>query len=345
MKESRLGHMVEPLRELLYQSDMIIRGFSDRESLPTLGLTCDFLPVEILAAAGFLPLRIPAYQREGNCCCESVSAINGDTYDFILAPDCSSGGIPGEKDNLIRYRVPAGYGEGHSREMNTILREIIDRAGGRSPGRDRLRESAGKYNILRRLIRGITARRRHRPWEISNRDLFTLFEAAAALPVETVIEHLAAISGRFSDESCDACTMIPALVHAGSLGDASVLDEIEEAGCLVAEDDLCNGRRQFDMSFNVDSPDLYEEILDAGSYRPFCPGVRPPEERYELMYRMLKGENIETVIFLVDRNCRGRAGEIEYLRVRLMRDGIDPILPGSASAFDEARNYVVRSLV
>ncbi len=345
MKESRLSTAVEPLRELLHQSDMIIRGFSERASIKVMGLTCDCLPVEVLDAGGFAPLRIPAHNREGTCCCGATGSMTESPYDVILAPECGDGG-GSEPEGVIRYRVPRGYGEEHSSELDRVLERILEVSapGTGKPDPGKLRESVEKYNILRRLIRGTTARRRTRPWELSNRDLFTLFEAAAALPVESVIEHIAGITKQFSDEPCDECTMIPALVHAGTLTDASVLDDIEEAGCLVAEDDMCNGRRQFDMSFNADSPDLYGEILDASSYRPFCPGVRPPEERYELLYRMLKGHEIETVIFITDRNCRGRAGEIEYLRVRLMRDGVDPLLINSASAFEEVRDYVVRSL-
>ena len=93
--------------------------------------------------------------------------------------------------------------------------------------------------------------------------------------------------------------------------------EIERAGCVVAEDDICNGRRQFDISHNPESRGLYYEMLDALSYRPLCPSLRPVNERFDLLYRDLKNYGIEMVVFLRDTLDRAMAAELETLRVRL----------------------------
>jgi benzoyl-CoA reductase/2-hydroxyglutaryl-CoA dehydratase subunit BcrC/BadD/HgdB len=119
-----------------------------------------------------------------------------------------------------------------------------------------------------------------------------------------------------------------------------VLDEIEEAGCLIVEDDACGGRRQFDMSYNHESPDLLGEILDAFSYRPRCPSVRPVGERIELFYSMVKSHGIEMVIFIEDLCCPSRQRDIENLRIRLMRSGVDPMVVSSKDAVVKIRDYV-----
>jgi hypothetical protein len=68
--------------------------------------------------------------------------------------------------------------------------------------------------------------------------------------------------------------------------------------------------------------------------------VRPVEERFELLYRLLKNYDIETVIFISDSDCPCRNEQIGYLRVRLMRQGIDPLVISSSNAASVVGDYV-----
>jgi len=120
--------------------------------------------------------------------------------------------------------------------------------------------------------------------------------------------------------------LISAMFYGGKNIPSVIADYIEKNGILIIEDDTCTGRRPFDISLNPESEYIFYEILDACSYRPLTPCMRPVNERYELLYKLLKNYNIETVIFFKDGNCSKSMNDIDFLRIKMMRDGIDPLV-------------------
>ena len=354
MRDSVLGSVVEPLREMLYQADTIIRGITEREGKRVVGLACDMLPVEVLSAFDIVPVQMPAvFMHDHTICREAASryAESFKLYDYLIFSKKCCHRIPAENSlgvPCLYFDNPSGYGEEASIALHHSLDELLREIGINLSDLDavRLAEVTEKYNALRRLVRGICSMRKSKPGLISQDDLFVVFEAAQCLPPDVIIAQLASLLERMNSENSVKSDGIASLLYGGIIGDGKLLDEIEDAGCLIAEDDLCNGRRQFDLSYNVNSPHLYYEILDSFSYRPLCSSVRPVEERFELLYRLLKNYGIETVIFLSDSDCPCRTEQIGYLRVKLMRQGIDPLVINAADAVALVADYVktVRSL-
>lgn len=96
------------------------------------------------------------------------------------------------------------------------------------------------------------------------------------------------------------------------------------------------------MSINAESDYLFYELLDAYSYRPLTPCLRKQEERYELLYKLLKNHGIETVLFYRGEDCGIYAEHIDFLRVRMMRDGVDPLEINSSDCGDKVKEYLER---
>ena len=96
------------------------------------------------------------------------------------------------------------------------------------------------------------------------------------------------------------------------------------------------------MSINPSSAHAYDEIMECMTYRPLPPPIRSAEERYELLYRMIKNYGIGTVIFIRDWCTPARAGAIDSLRRRLMRSGVDPLVVESGNAMSVVRGYSER---
>ena len=333
MNRSRLHVMVEPLREMLYQHYTIIQGYRAEGRL-IVGLACDMLPIEILASFDIVPLRLPAFMACDSVSCTEVAEndINYNLYDYIIVSKrcCRSGKIKQKVHNFLEFNNPTGYGEEASvllhEAINALLREI-GFAGIEDLNKEKLAATTEEYNSLRRIVRGISTVRKEKPDLLSNDDLITIFESAQCLPLEIVIEYLSRILDRMNKENGSAVTgSVSSMVYGGILLDGIFLDRIEEMGCIIIEDDLCNGRRQFDISSNTSSEYLYYEILDAFSYRPLCSSIRNSEERFELLYKLLRNYGIDLVIFFSDGLCLKRKEQIEYLKVRLMRQGIDPLV-------------------
>ncbi len=344
--------MVDPLRELLDQAAEILPAYKEQKGVKLLGLSCEMVPPEILSACNVLPLRIPAAKKGAVCCCldaegEEPALISG-VYDYILLPGkgaCSMTHDIVAGEPVFRFDVPSGYGAEAAEELHHSIDRLLDGIG--APGLsainpERLRESTEDYNTLRRLIRGISSIRADRPDLLSNADLWVIYNAAASMPPDVVMGPLAAILDAMNRPAGDAgeSPRCKALVSGGFLKSGEVLDAIEESGCLVQEDDFCNGRRQFDISHNPASPYLYYEILDAFTYSPLCPSLRPAGERYELLYKMLRNYGIHLVIFLNDTLCKAAGSGVDFLRIKLMRSGIDPLITESGNAPDSVKEYI-----
>jgi benzoyl-CoA reductase/2-hydroxyglutaryl-CoA dehydratase subunit BcrC/BadD/HgdB len=348
MRQSRLSHIIDPLRETLYQFDMVIKRFRERAEGGIAGFTCGMLPSEIPACAGLLPLRLPFFVP-GVCSCEGITAIDGiaGLYDCLVVPQGCAGRAAVADLPAHEFNTPGGYGM----ESAGLMEEAMDRLL-RSLGLPRVRDlDAGRliaavqeYNALRRLVRGIASIRRGKPDLLSCKDLAVVFEASAVLPPEAVIGHLARILDELNNaHSGYTGGLKPALAYASFINDASILDDIEEAGCLVVEDDFCSGRRQFEMSYDEHAESPAREILGSFSYRPGCASVRTTGERVELFYSMIKNEGIELVIFLEDLCCASKKRDINELRIRLMRSGVDPLVTAASDAVEKVREYIGRS--
>lgn len=341
--------MVDPLREMLGQFADILAGYRERSGERLCGSLCHLIPPEIPAARGMRVLRIPA-PSAGGCRAGGLDRLGdlGGVYDCVVAPaTCARrdhvavSGAP-----LLWFEMPTGWGE----EARRILGERLDAflldagcGGLSSVDGAALRAATEEYNALRRLVRGIAAVRREKPEFLSCRDLTVVMEAASALPPAVTREPLAAILGALDrGEGGAPRDLPPVVVYAGCTGESAVLDGIEEGGCLIVEDDTCSGRRQYDMSHDPGAADLPGEILDACTYRPLCPSVRPLGERVDLFYAMMKSHGIEAVIFIEDLCCPARRAEIAALRVRLMRSGVDPLVVTLADAATRVRAYLAR---
>ena len=121
-----------------------------------------------------------------------------------------------------------------------------------------------------------------------------------------------------------------------------IIDFIENNGIDIEEDDTCRGRRLFDISLNAESEYLFYELLDAYSYRPMSPCIRTAGERYELLYKLLRNYGINLLIFYKDDLCGITSEAVNYLRIRCMRDGIDPLVIDRKNYKETVENYTGR---
>jgi len=347
---SPFTNFISPLREMLYDYQLIIEGYKREQGLMVAGLKSYFLPPEIMKANGLLVLNLlPDFLEEKNFNCSNLAVddVAGSPYDLIILPAEMKDFILKEDDKFFLFDVPAGYGQEASiqlhREFNRLF-EFLGKPSVELLDKNRLKEEATVYDTLRRLIRGISANRKLKPDILSNEDFSVIFNASLSLPPEKVLPYISNIHKKLSEISIDAkLEKIPMMIFSSFVMDQTLFDEIENEGVVFVEDDFCTGRRNFDLSVNIDSPMLYHEILDAFSYYSYCPMIRQVEERYELIYKMLKSFNIEAVVFFEDLSCSKRKEHFDFLRVKLMRQGVDPIIVNKENALQTIKDYVART--
>ncbi len=350
MEEAPLDRLVNPLREMLAQWELVIDDFKKAHGKKVAVYSCDVLPVEVLASFGVLPLRRPSSACASETAERGVILRNDESppWDFHISPRCCgcSSPISGNKSGVFfSFDAPAGYGEDAAERLHGSLDSLLkemDLGGIEEIRAPALQTAAAEYDRLRRLVRGICSVRNEKPAALSHAALFIVFAAAVSLPPQLVIDHLEEILVALNSAPGEPYVGAPlkGMACGGILADGGILDSIERAGCLITEDDFCNGRRQFDISLNVSSNYLYYEMLDAASYRPLCPSARSAGERFELLYKMLGGYGIEFVVFVEDTMCAPAREALEYLRVRLMRSGVDPVRLRNEGAHERMKGYL-----
>lgn len=299
------------------------------------GCTCPVIPPEIPAAFNILLLKIPEFVTGSPSLLEKYSSV----YDAVILPDCS--GIcshnPFPSLASFSFTFPGGWGEDASVAIHNSFEKMLNGLCGinlKSIDIAELKKRTAVYEQLRRTVRGICAAKNEKPGLLDSMEIFSVFETALILPPAEALQRLVPVLDWMrSEKSAPAEKVINAMLYGGRAFPAELAGVIESSGINVAEDDSCTGRRCFDLSINAESDYLFYELLDSYSYRPLTPCLRAKEERYELLYRLLRNHGIETVIFSDDGTCVLSSSHIDYLRVRMMRDGIDPLVvtPGNCS--------------
>jgi hypothetical protein len=348
MKESELSIKIDPLKELLGNYTTVLNGYREKTGKKLAGFSCEFLPLEIIHSFGIQPLTIP-HDYSLKCC----SGRGGfpDMFDAVIYPrkcSCShsteSFHLNGKSVQFYSFDTFSGYGRDASialHESTEKMLKSIFNLNIKDINIESLAGSVRLYNEIRSLVRGILELRKKNSGAISNCDLSALLDAAFSLPPEIVKEYILEVFKALkSSGEKDKGFRVNVMVYSSMPDTGKILDEIEDAGCLVYEDDQCIGRRRFDMSYNESSEYLYYEILDAFSYRPLCPSLRDLQERFELLYKMIKKHGIDAVIFIKDGCCGAREEQIEDLRILLMRSCVDVISVSKENCLDSVREYI-----
>ena len=327
MKNSTKINNIRKIFETEESYVKIIRNYKEKHNKKIIASPYYFIPPEINAAFNIVTLKIPEFMLN-----------QSPIFDEIVISDkecfCNNGrgGIlpPVNFTQHYIFKMPEGFGEDAavalhnelSLMLNTLFKIDI-----KSIDIEVLQRETAVYERLRRLIRTVSALRSENMTILSNYEMSLIFEAALILPPEIAIQYIEPVLEEIkpSDNKHEDIKK-RALLYGKKYIPYDIADNIERMGILIAEDDLCTGRRIFDISLNAESEYIFYEILDAYSYRPLLPCLRPVNERYELVYKLLKNYGIDCVIFYKDEDCNDLNRDIDYLRIKLMRDGIDPLV-------------------
>lgn len=311
--------------ESLYES--IIRKYRDETGCRIVMSPIFFVPPEINSAFNIVTLKIPEF------------ILNSPDRDNRLKSICDAVILPG-RENLCGssfisggeyiFSTPSGFGEDAAVNLHNELLAMLKNLFNidlKTIDIQNLQKKTAIYEKLRRTVRSIASIRWEKPQMLSNTSLSLIFETALILPPEIALDYILPLADRMrSADSSAEDKKLKVMIYGGRKIPYKIADEIEARGILIAEDDSCTGRRLFDISLNPESEYIFYELLDAYSYRPMTPCTRGVHERYELLYRLLRNYGIEAVIFFRDGECRDSMRDIDFLRIRLMRDGIDPVI-------------------
>jgi hypothetical protein len=327
MSRKETAAIIEHIENQFKSYIPFIKKYKEENNSSVAAWRLETIPHELTAAFNIISLKIPSFLEDQGIAGSSYSS----TADVFITPagECSCADFLLPHVPLFNCKMPAGYGEDAAvaihHETARLLHSMFN-IDIKTIDIEKLQEKTGLYEKLRRTVRGICAARTADPRIITNKELAIIFEAALIYPPETacsLIEPLLHIAKEEEPEGGEP--PLKAMIFSCDHFPAMTADLIENEGILIAEDDTPGGRRCFDISLDHESEYIFYELLDAYSYKPYAPCIRTSEERYDLLYKLLRNYGIEAVIFLKSREHSLSENLIDYLRIKSMRNGIDVI--------------------
>lgn len=239
-----------------------------------MGYLCNYVPKEILHAAGYAPLRlrgttmplrqVDAHLQSFTCalCRSTLDQLLSGEFDFlagaVFSHTCDTmqaqadlWRINSQGSHFVdTVMQPANLGAPSARPyLITELRRFSERLAsfsGQPISEKALRASISLHDETRRLVQELQGARD----QLSTTAFFAVLDAAQRMPIEEVNPLLAELLADLDTEPMslarDQVQSGPRLLLVGAvLDEPHFLEIIEETGARVAGDDLCSGSRHF----------------------------------------------------------------------------------------------------
>ncbi len=340
MGTDRKGSSISRIKDAFASYNDILKKYKIENNVSVSAWQMETVPPEITSSFNILSLKIPSFLNED----ENIKKYWSQTADVYVAPEkgCLYT-VPDISIPVYNFKIPPGFGEDAAvaihNETSKLLHTIFS-ADIKKINIDVLKEKSGVYENLRKTVRGICSLRNSSPSMLTQSELEIILETALIFPPETALEYITPVFDFCRNYSePEQTNSLRAMLFSCAPFKGETADLIEKEGLIITEDDTPTGRRSFDISLDNKSDYLFYELLDAYSYRPYAPCLRSPEERYELLYKLVKNYGIELVIFIDSPELSISQDIINYLRIKCMRNGVDVIVTSADESPAQVRDY------
>jgi bzd-type benzoyl-CoA reductase N subunit len=318
-------------------------------------------PVEILTAAGVVPLRLKGNVSEaitkGDAYMETIvcpfvrnvfdAAVKGK-YDYldgmVLPHQCDSIDRTNEtwSYNLkLPYwhflNVPHVTDDPSIDFMKEILRVLIgtlEKFTGQKITNDAISQAVKAHNENRRLMRELYALRKGNPPLISGAEMMKVLVAAMSLPVEESSALIAAVTNEVKQRKAAPGGKSARIMLIGDqIDDVAIIDAIEGTGAQLVMDDLSIGSKMYWQDVDVTGDPLQ------GIAERYLRKLKIPttfvgsgdnyqailEERFGHMKNYIKEFNVNGVILFIYKYCDPYGFEVPAIKSFIEADGT-PVL-------------------
>jgi benzoyl-CoA reductase subunit C len=305
------------------------------------GYFCSYVPVELIHAAGFTPMRMLLGPPPGDaagafmqpfCCSFARSLLEGladGTYGYLAAvvmphtcdtirnlSDLVETAAPGMR--VMRLMVPTITTTPEAvdfmvEELAALKRDLEEVAGKEIEEGD-LRESIRLFNRCRSALAGL------READLGNR---LLYAAYLALQLTGPEEFLAMAAGLAPGEEKAGARRVA--VVGGPVPQLEIFDLLEEYGLSVAWDDLCTASRFATGMVTEDGKPLRSLAERYLGRRPCPTKLDPGNLREESLIKGIQASGAEGVVFAQQAFCEFHSFDYPGLKKRLDAEGIPSV--------------------
>lgn len=320
-----------------------------KQGKKVVGVLCSYVPEEIIHAAGMLPWRVlGTWQastphanewRPSDTClyCNHVleSLLTGqlDFLDGIVATDWDQELVRlwdvwkylGKTPSTFIIDVPivnSGRAVAFFANQLKLFCQKIEQLVEREISEQALRHSITVYERTRSLIHRLYELRKTDKPPLSGADMLGITTAALLMPKEEFNSKLEALLPDIEKRKTKLKKVRPRLlVSSDRLDNSEYLEVVEEAGCLVAMDDLDTGSRNFWRRVDIataSSPSTRDELLEALARRyliqPSSPRMMDWHEQVAQIAEWAREFNIQGVLELPQGYSRYREFRANFFK-------------------------------
>jgi benzoyl-CoA reductase/2-hydroxyglutaryl-CoA dehydratase subunit BcrC/BadD/HgdB len=321
------------------------------------GLLCSYIPEEIVHAAGILPWRVFGTWQAGTphanewrpadtClyCNHVLEALLVDQLDFldaVVGTDWDQELVrlwdvwlyTGKTASNLIIDVPIINSESAIRFFTQQLHKFIgemEKIAGRPITDDDLKHSIAVHERTRHLVKRLYQLRNTEVPALTGAEMLGITTAAMLMPKEDFNAQLEAVLPYLENRKIPEKRSGPRLlVSSDRLDNPGHLAAIEDAGCVVAMDDLDTGSRHYwrHVEINSASSPITRQELIAGLARrylmqPASPRMMNWEDQVDQVVHWVRDYNIQGVIELPQGFSRYREFRANFFRSKLEEAGI-----------------------
>jgi benzoyl-CoA reductase subunit C len=305
------------------------------------GYFCSYVPVELIHAAGFTPLRMLQGPAPGDvagaymqpfCCSFARSlleGLGGGTYDYLSAlvmphtcdtirnlSDLVETAAPGMR--VMRLMVPTTTHTPEAVDFMveelSALKQSLGEVAGKGVTEGDLRESIALHNRCRSALDGL---REQRP---GSRLLYATYLALQLTGPEEFLELAASL-----EPGGEKAGVRRVAVVGGPVPQLDIFELLEEYGMEVAWDDLCTASR-FAAGAVAEDGEPLRALAERYLARQPCPTkLDPANRREEGMMRGIRESGSEGVVFAQQAFCEFHSFDYPGLKKRLDAEGIPSV--------------------
>lgn len=356
--------MIEPLMEMMKERLASLNRSKENGS-KVVGYFCSYIPEELIAAAGMIPLRLVSgssseamhageqYVKPYSCpyvrSCIGNKA-NGDPYYELLDAVCVACTCDGMKNlqeywkryfnipvytvgvpqtsNRFRTRQQAiDYFTGELKELKKNLEELS----GKKITDRRLRESIRFYNLIRSRMRRLYEHTRTNPSPISWREVFKISHAGFLLDRAQFLQEITKTAATLKTakgigEKSDSKPRLAIYGSVMSLEDTKVLDLVENAGGKIVGDALCTGAKFWRKDVALDGP-LMDGLVERYLHNIPCAYMTDTAMRLNYVVARTRESHAQGLIYYSLKSCDTFRSEVRIFEEAVEKElGIPTLL-------------------
>jgi benzoyl-CoA reductase subunit C len=295
------------------------------------GYMCSYSPQELLHAAGYFPVRVigrlGATPRADELLQSFICSFARSTFDAGLSGEFNFLEIMLFAHTCDTMQNLADLWQGNCPGMKTIITAMPNLHSGTASATYQLRASIRLYEQHREAMKSLYALRRACPEALSGTQMMSVILSSFLMPREQHLALITTLIDKLRNLPAGTASKRPKVVVGGSVCQAvDFIAAIEEAGCLVADDDLCMGRRSYLLPPSPGG-DPMDALTRLYLSRDPCPAIHKPgfDPAVTMLERVRQSQS-DGVIFLITKFCDPFGFDYPHINEQLEKAGIPSLM-------------------